>query len=479
MNEYSENKEYEDLEDAVLGAIILEGWALDEVSEDLKPHCFLKEANQHVFRAILELKDEKIKPDILTVSQKIRSKGLLDSVGGSGYVPSLTNRVAGSSHIESHARIIIGGYLIRKMAKISSAVLIKINDRDVDPFDLYEYFKNEIDQTFNEVTGNRSFDTILSKGDEFLKEVNDKKEGLIEPGIPLGLNVMIPYGGNNNSDLIYWGARPGMGKTAMLIRQARHSAIVLKKPTGIFSIEMKSLQLITRVAASDCQIDSEYLRTGNVSDQQINQLHARINELKKAPLYIDDRSRELSVIISQSRKMVMKHSVKQIFIDYLGLVRVKGIKDEYSLLNHVSSEFKNLAKELDIPIIVFFQLNRDIEKRLIHKRFPLMSDARGSGAIEQDADQMFVLFRPEYYGDCPHEETMDGTRYYIEDGSGGRIDVTGKCYIGCVKNRHGKIGTELVGFRSKYTEFHDLYEPLPDVELSLVKTNNDFLNQYN
>jgi len=371
MEIYDTNKEYQDLENAVLGAILLESYALDEVSSDLKPHCFLSTANQHIFQTILELKEEKKQIDILTVSQKIRSKGLMDVMGDFGYIPSLTNRVAGSSHIESHARIIIEGYLTRKLTQICSFGLNRVLDRDLDIFEIYEEVEKKFKDAISEVSGNKAFDTIESIGNEFLQEINDKKNGLIPPGIPLGLNVMNPYGGNNDSDLIYWGARPGMGKTAMLIKQATHAAIKLNIPIGIFSIEMKSKQLLTRIAAIDCQIDSEDLRKGNVTDAQINQLHQRINELKKAKIYIDPRSRELSTIISQARRMVKKFKVKEIFIDYLGLIKVKGLNDEYSVLNFASAELKNLAKELDIPIIVFYQLNRKIEDRPISKRMPL------------------------------------------------------------------------------------------------------------
>lgn len=475
MENYEPNKEYQDLENAVLGAIILESEALSEVSSDLKPHCFSLEANQHIFKTILDLKEENTKIDLLTVIQKIKSKGLLETVGGGYYISSLTNRIASSANIESHARIVIQGYLTRKLTEICSYGLIKVTDRNLDIFEVYEEIENKFKTAISEVTGNKAFDTIESIGDEFLQETNDKKEGRIPHGIPLGLSVMEPYGGNNKSDLIYWGARPGMGKTAMLIKQATHAAINLKNPVGIFSIEMKSLQLLTRIAAIDCQIDSEDLRKGNVTDSEMNILYSRINELKKSPIYIDPRSRELSTIISQARRMVKKHGITELFIDYLGLIRVKGLNDEYSRINHVSAELKNLAKELNIPVIVFYQLNRAIEDRAIEKRLPLMSDARGSGAIEQDADQMFGLFRPEYYPDCPHEETSEGLRYYIQDANGGRIDVTGKCFIGCLKNRHGKIGTELVGFKGRYTEFRNLYEPIED--LPPLQTNSDFLQQ--
>ncbi|CAB4127072.1 DnaB Replicative DNA helicase [uncultured Caudovirales phage] len=471
MENYDQNKEYIDLEKAVLGAIILESYAIDEVSADLKPHCFISPANQHIFQAVLDLREEDTKIDFLTIAQKIKVKGLLDAVGGGAYIYSLLNNVASASNIESHARLVIQGYLGRKVLEICQQGLIKMNDRDLDIFDVYEELKAKFDTTISEVTGNKSFDTIASLGDEFLQETNDRKNGLIPKGLEVGLIDLEQYGGFNKSDLIYGGARPGMGKTSFLIKAATHCAFVQKKPVGIFSIEMKSKQLLTRIAAIDCKINSEDLRKGNVSDSEINLLYARINELKKSRLYIDDHSRELSVIVSQARKMVKKHGVVEIFIDYLGLIKCKGFKDEYSLLTHVSAELKNLAKELDIPIIVFFQLNRDIEKRSIEKRMPLMSDARGSGAIEQDADQMFMLFRPEYYEDCPNENGY----YYINDENGGRIDVTGKCFIGYVKNRHGSTGTELVGFRKQYTEFHNLKEPLP--ELHSTEVNTDFLYQ--
>lgn len=454
---------YQEMENAVLGAIILENWAFDEISADLKPYCFNSEANQHIYQAILDIKAEKGNIDYLLISEKLKAKGLLETVGGGFYIMSLTNKVASASNIESHARLVIEAYLTRKVKEICQRGLIKLSERGIDILEVYEDLKNQIDSSVSDVSGNKSFDTIGSISSEFLLDIQNKKDGIIPPSINSGLTEVDKYGGFNNSDLIYLGARPGMGKTAFVIKVLRNCALTLKKPCGIFSLEMTSTQLLRRIASVECRINGEELRTGKVSDYQMNQLHARMQELNKAPLYIDDKTNDIDMIKNKAKKMKRLHKIELLVIDYLGFIKAKGFRDKNTEITHISRELKELAKELDIPLLVLTQLNRNIEARPLKDRFPQLSDLRDSGSIEQDADQVMFLFRPDYY---------EVDTFFLNEVE---LDTKGKCFVSYAKNRHGVNETKLVGFRGEFTEFHNLYEPIPDQ--APIQPNSDFLSQ--
>ena len=248
-----------------------------------------------------------------------------------------------------------------------------------------------------------------------------------------------------------------MGKTAFIIKALRNCVIELGKPAGIFSLEMNSYQLLRRIASAECKINGEDLRTGNVTDQQINDIHKRINELKNAPLYIDDKTTDIEMLISKAKKMKRDHKIEELVIDYLGFITAKGFNNNKNgEITHISRKLKGLAKDLDIPVICLAQLSRGIEERKLEDRFPKLSDLRDSGSIEQDADQVIFLFRPDYYG-------VD--KFFL---NGREIYTKGRCFISYAKNRHGVVETKLVGFRGEFTEFYNLHESMP------IKTEAQF-----
>jgi replicative DNA helicase len=330
MLEYDDSKEHIELENAVLGALIFESWAFDLVHGDLKWYCFEEEKNQLVYKAICTLKERKDGVDYLTISKELKTGGHYETVGGMAYVMSLTDKIASASNIETHARIIIQRHLERKIKEICQYGLIKLSDRGIDVFDVFDDLKKKLDETVSDVSGNKSFETIDTLAQPFIDDINNKKEGIIPPSITYGLIEVDKYGGVNNSDLIYVGARPGMGKTAFVVKALRNCVFELKKPAGIFSIEMKASQLLTRIASAECQINGEDLRTGNVTHAQINSIHKRINELKKAPLYIDDKTKDIEMLCSKARKMKRDHKIEELVIDYLGLISAKGFRDKNS-----------------------------------------------------------------------------------------------------------------------------------------------------
>lgn len=450
MLDYDNSKEYLELEKAVLGALILESWSFDLVSVDLKHYCFEDLANQHIYKSICDLKEKKQGIDYLTISQDLKTKGLLETVGGAFYVMNLTDKIATASNIETHARIIIQRYLERKLKEICQYGLIKLSDRGVDVLDVFDELKSKLDNSISDVSGNKAFDTIESLSGPFMQDINDKKNKVIPPAITYGLYEIDKYGGANNSDLIYIGARPGMGKTAFIIKALRNCVFELNKPAGVFSLEMNSYQLLRRIASAECQINGEDLRTGNVTDHQINEIHKRINELKKAPLYIDDKTTDIDMLISKAKKMKRDHKIEELIIDYLGFITARGYENNKNAeITHISRKLKGLAKDLDIPVICLAQLSRGIEERKLEDRFPRLSDLRDSGSIEQDADQVMFLFRPDYYG-------VD--KFFL---NGREIYTKGRCFISYAKNRHGVIETKLVGFRGEFTEFYNLPESMP------------------
>jgi len=467
----------DDLEKAVLGAILLEEEAYDNVSSDLKPYCFENVKHQYIFKAIVDIKLNNGKVDLYSVAKQLQNDGLFESIGKEGeynggyYIASLTNKIATAANIEYHARLIIQKYLKRKLQNIASETIIKLNDRGVDPFDIFDDIKHQLDASVNDVSGNKSFDTIESLVSPFLQEIHDRMTGLIPPGIPVGLTALHEYGGDNDSDLIIVGARPGMGKTAYMIKGVRTCVIDLKKPCGFFSLEMKSLQLLLRIASAECKINGEDIRKGKINNAQLNELHKRMNEIKSLPLYIDDTGGiDIERLCSKARIMKKRYGIKKLYIDYLQLITTTRYpNDKTRAVGHISGKLKQLAKELDIPVIAGSQLSRKIEERPIYSRNPMLSDLRESGDIEQDADQVILLFRPEYYGVEFFSFDKDGNN---------QDDVRGKVYIDYAKNRHGALGMELVGFNKYYTEFHDLPHQIKAEETPLqpLQNNNDFLS---
>lgn len=464
MNQQYIEPQAVELEEAILGSFMLEPESLEIVVSDLKPHCFYKPENKHIFKAILDLRAEKSKVDIMLVCQQLHKNKQLESVGGSYYVASLTNRIASSANIEHHTRIVIQKYLERKVIALSQRTMTKLYSPGFDVFEVIDELVYDLQNSISEVSNSKGFDTIKTLRQPFMENLNAIKNRIIEPSIPVGLIEVDKYGGWFKSDLNYIGARPGMGKTAFVVKTLRNCCIDLNKPAGIFSLEMKANQLLTRIASAECKINSEDLRKGNVSDYEVNQLHHRLIELENAPLYIDDTSRDINVIITKARKMKREEGIELLVIDYLGFITAKGFRDKNAELTHISRELKALAKELDIPLIVLVQLSRASSKEAL--RFPILTDLRDSGSIEQDADMVMFLFRPDYY--YVDNYTHEGVTY----------ETKGKCFIIIAKNRHGVVESKLVGFNGQYTEFYDLPESkyqLP--ELPALQNNNHFLER--
>ncbi|NBU80662.1 MAG: replicative DNA helicase [Flavobacteriaceae bacterium] len=391
-----------DLEEAVLGAMMIDKKGIDEVIDILQPDAFYKEAHKHIFEAIFQLFTNTQPIDLLTVSAQLKKTAKLDLVGGDFYLIQLTQKISSSAHIEFHSRIILQKYIQRSLIKISSEIIEESYDETTDVFDLLDKAESKL---YEVTQGNikRSSETAQSLVIQAKKRIEEiaNKEGL--SGIATGFDKLDKItSGWQPSDLIIIAARPGMGKTAFVLSMARNIAIDFGQPVALFSLEMSSVQLITRLISSETGLSSEKLRTGKLEKHEWEQLSTKVKDLENAPLYIDD-SPSLSIfdLRAKARRLSSQHGIKLIIVDYLQLMTAggsngKGMGNREQEISTISRNLKALAKELEVPVIALSQLSRAVETRGSSKR-PLLSDLRESGAIEQDADIVSFIYRPEYY----------------------------------------------------------------------------------
>ncbi|WGD34114.1 replicative DNA helicase [Olleya sp. YS] len=387
-----------DLEEVVLGAMMIDKKGVDEVIDILSPEAFYKEAHQHIFEAIFMLFQESQPIDLLTVSTQLKKNSKLDLAGGDFYLISLTQKVSSSAHIEFHARIILQKYIQRSLIKISSEIIEDSYDETQDVFDLLDKAESKL---YEVTQGNikKSSETaqdLVIQAKKKIEEIS-KKEGM--SGIPSGFDKLDKLtSGWQESDLIIIAARPGMGKTAFTLTMARNVAVNSNIPVAFFSLEMASVQLITRLISSETGLSSEKLRTGKLEKHEWEQLNTKVKDLEKAPLFIDDTpSLSIFDLRAKARRLASQHGIKMIMIDYLQLMTASGSGgNREQEISTISRNLKALAKELSVPVIALSQLSRAVETRGGSKR-PLLSDLRESGAIEQDADIVSFIYRPEYY----------------------------------------------------------------------------------
>ena len=389
-----------DLEEVVLGAMMIDKKGVDEVIDILHPEVFYKEAHKFVYEAIFKLFESSEPVDLLTVSAQLKKDGKLEVVGGDFYLIKLTQKVASSAHIEFHARIILQKYIQRSLIKISNEIIEDAYNESTDVFDLLDSAEAKL---YEVTQGNlkRSAETALDLVIQAKKKIEEisNKEGT--SGIPSGFDKLDKLtSGWQPSDLIIVAARPGMGKTALTLSMARNIAVNSDIPVAFFSLEMSSVQLITRLISSETGLSSEKLRTGRLEKHEWEQLNVKVKALEKAPLFIDDTpSLSIFDLRAKARRLASQHGIQLIVIDYLQLMTAGGSQkggNREQEISTISRNLKALAKELNVPVIALSQLSRAVETRGGSKR-PILSDLRESGAIEQDADIVSFIYRPEYY----------------------------------------------------------------------------------
>ncbi|RIV67666.1 replicative DNA helicase [Flagellimonas aequoris] len=389
-----------DLEEVVLGAMMIDKKGVDEVIDILHPDVFYKDAHKYIYEAIFKLFESSEPVDLLTVSSQLKKDGKLEAVGGDFYLIKLTQKVASSAHIEFHARIILQKYIQRSLIKISNEIIEDAYSDSTDVFDLLDTAEAKL---YEVTQGNlkRSAETaqnLVIQAKKKIEEISNK-EGL--SGIPSGFDKLDRLtSGWQPSDLVIVAARPGMGKTALTLSMARNIAVNSDIPVAFFSLEMSSVQLITRLISSETGLSSEKLRTGKLEKHEWEQLNVKVKALEKAPLFIDDTpSLSIFDLRAKARRLASQHKIRLIIIDYLQLMTAGGSQkggNREQEISTISRNLKALAKELDVPVIALSQLSRAVETRGGSKR-PILSDLRESGAIEQDADIVSFIYRPEYY----------------------------------------------------------------------------------
>lgn len=433
-----------ELEQAVLGAMMLERNAVNEAIDILRPESFYVDAHQKIFDAIQALFREDKPIDILTVTQELKKRAELDIVGGAFYISQLTNKVASSANVQYHARIISQKHILRELIKISNVTMRDAYDETSDVFDLLDKTEQEL---YAITSGNlkRNYAAMSDLLGEAMTQIEGaKNSGGGTSGVPTGFVKLDKItAGWQRSDMVIVAARPGMGKTAFVLSMARNIAVEHKKAVAVFSLEMSSTQLVTRLLSSEAGIPSEKLRKGELSDAEFAILHQYMSKLDKAPIFIDDTpGLNIFELRAKCRRLKAQHNVELIVIDYLQLMTSgndnRGGNREQEI-SQISRSIKSIAKELDVPIIALSQLSRAVETRGGDKR-PQLSDLRESGAIEQDADLVCFLYRPEYYK-------------ILEDHYGSTLGI-GEVIV--AKHRNGALDTVLLRFIPELAKFADL-----------------------
>lgn len=432
-----------DLEEAVLGALLLEKKAVDDVLDIIRPESFYKTEHQKIYAAIYELFGHAENIDILTVTEKLRKKGELQLVGGPGYIAQLTNKVASAAHVEYHARIISEKYILRSLIQTSTEIIKNAYDETKDVFNVLNEAEEGLFQIAegNLKKGYSKVDGLVHEAMHEIEEASKNKDGI--SGVPSGFTDLDRItSGWQRSDMIVLAARPGMGKTAFVLSMARNTAVQFQQPVAVFSLEMSNIQLTKRMMAMETGISSEKLRKGFTDPKEWDKLHKGVKSLTDAPIFIDDTP-ALSVfeLRAKCRRLKMQHDIQLVIIDYLQLMTagVKGGNREQEI-STISRSIKEIAKEIDVPIIALSQLSRSVETRGGSKK-PLLSDLRESGAIEQDADMVCFIYRPEYYG-------------LHEDEEGRPTDGVGEIIV--AKHRNGSLDTVRLKFVKELTRFDNL-----------------------
>ena len=452
-----------EIEDAVLGALMLERDAYAIVCDLLRPESFYDPGNQKIYAAINKLGVMQQPIDMLTVTQQLRADGALDDVGGPVRISELTSNVASAAHIEYHARIVAQKFLARRLISFCSEIEKKSFDESYDIDDLlqeaegklFEISQGNLKKDFTQI------DPVINSAMEQIEAAGKRESGL--SGLQTGFhNLDKLTSGWQNSDLIIIAARPAMGKTAFVLSMAKNMAVDYNTPVAIFSLEMSNLQLVNRLISNVCEIEGEKIKSGRLSRQEWEQLNSRVRSLFSAPLYVDD-SPSLSILElrTKARRLVKEHGVKIIIIDYLQLMNATGMKfgSREQEVSMISRSLKQLAKELNIPVIALSQLSRKVEERNDGNKRPQLSDLRESGAIEQDADIVCFIHRPEYYT----RSTTDAENR----------DIRGMAEFIVAKHRSGSVDDIEMTFVARFARFQNRSEPMPFEKGMMASKIND------
>jgi replicative DNA helicase len=430
-----------ELEDAVLGACLLDSEALSEVSSILRPEMFYKLEHQMVFSAMMSLESEGNPADILTVTQRLKKDGNLSVVGGAHFVSTLTDRVGSGANAEYHARIIAQKFIARELIRVSGDIYARAFDDTEDPLELLDRANDEVASIGSDVVG----DAVESNQDLLRQVIEDSERAATGGnviGTPTGLHAVdVKTGGLQDGHFDILAGRPGMGKTSYAIFEAYQVAVIQGEPVIVFSLEMPAKEIMQKIISIHTGIDSWKLKTGKLDAEQWARINAKADEVIRSPLSIVDTMSEWSRIRKHCINTNKKTHLRLVVIDYLQLIQIpnrRGNREQE--IGEISRGLKQLAKHLKCPIRALAQLSRGVETRGGNKR-PMLADLRESGQIEQDADSVTFLYRPEYYG--------------IEFSDEGNLPTAGLCEVIIAKNRGGLTGTVPVRVNLATSTFED------------------------
>jgi replicative DNA helicase len=455
-----------DLEEAVLGALMLEKNALNAVVEFLKPEHFYSDAHKEIYQAIIDLFKASEPVDMRTVVNQLRKNAKLELIGGAYIIAELTAKVSSAANIEYHARVVIEMAIKRELIHIASQIHHDAYEDTTDVFELLD----KTEQAVFEISDSnlrKNYDNmrnLMARAIQELQILKDHKDGLT--GVPSGFTSLDRItSGWQKSDLVIIAARPGMGKTAFVVTAMRNAAVDFKIPVAIFSLEMASVQLVNRMISAEAELEGDKIRKGNLADHEWTQLVHKTSRLSSAPIFIDDTpALTILELRAKCRRLKAEHNVQLIIVDYLQLMRGEQAGNREQEIASISRALKGIAKELTVPVLALSQLSRGVETRGGDKR-PQLSDLRESGSIEQDADIVMFLYRPEYYKITVDEEGMP---------------TQGMGEVIVAKHRNGSPGTAKLKFIGKFTKFADFDAPTShENPFSGMITRESRLNTFN
>lgn len=447
-----------ELEEAVLGACLLERNALHQVVDVLHPEDFFMEVHKEIWQAMTTLFQADQPVDMRTAADQLRKTGKIELVGGAYYIAELTSKVSSAANVEYHARVVAEMAIKRRVIGMANELHHEAYEDTCDAFVLLDDAQMRLD----EVSGRYIRSMPRSAKVIYQESINQillaqKLKGIV--GVPSGYTLLDRLtGGWRAPDLIIIAARPGMGKTAVVTCLARNATVDFKIPVAVFSLEMSETQLMDRLISSEAQIDLSRIIKGPVDDYELTIIGNKTGRLANAPLFIDGTpALTILELRAKARRLKNEHGIKMIIVDYLQLMRGDQSGNREQEISSISRALKSIAKELNIPVIALSQLSRAVETRGGDKR-PMLSDLRDSGAIEQDADIVAFLYRPEYYGVTLWE---DGT------------PTAGMMEFIISKNRNGACSSVMLKFLGKYTKVTDFESgPPPQPMLPLAQAKD-------
>lgn len=423
---------------AVIGAVLIDNTAISILSEHLTPSAFYKKANRDIFSAMMSLSEKGEAIDVITLSEELKRLGTYQTIGGPTYLTRIMDSVHSAANAEYYAKLVFGKYLLRRMITISGEVTTLCLMDELDPREVLDQAERKIFQ-LSESGVRKTFESIgkiIRERFEDLEKIAES--GLGVSGLASSFDELDSYtSGFQNAELVIIAARPSMGKTSFALNIAENMAIKNKVPVGVFSLEMSSEQLVMRLLCSAARVDSNKLRKGYVKSEEFAQLAIVAGHLSEAPIYIDDSpSITMMELRAKARRLKAEVNVGCIVVDYLQLINVlERAENRTQQISIISRSLKALAKELDVPVLALSQLSRAVESRT--DRRPLLSDLREGGSIEQDADTVMMLYRPEFY-------------------EGPESENAGIAEVIIAKQRNGPTGTVRLAFLKEYTRFERL-----------------------